>query len=134
MNRKKRIAYAKAKHNHIYWLGYDLPFRYWRQQCRLNEWHRAVNIHRSALHQTLFGLKTEADPEESHWLVSDISTLDKLLDKRQRKRMERKWGVMCKTYHPDCASCVAWAYAIEFRKVTTFSRADVLYPLCWGDK
>lgn len=133
MNRHKRLAYAKAKHSNLYWLGYDWPYRYFRQQNRLDEWRRRVNIKRHELHQTLYGVKTKEDPEESHWLVSDISTLDNLLDKRQRKRMERKWGVMCKTYHPDCASCVSWAYAIEFRKVTTFRRADVLYPMCWVD-
>lgn len=127
MNHRKRIAYAKAKYNHIYWCGYDLPFRYFRQQCRLNEWHKAVNVKRQELYQTLYGLKTKEDPEESHWLVSNLRTLDNLLDKRQRKRMEGKWSVICKTYHPDCAACVSWAYAIEFRKVTTFRRADKLW-------
>lgn len=127
MNQKKRLAYAKAKHNHLYWLGYDLSFRYWRQRNRLNEWRRAVTVIRHELHQTLYGVKTKDDPEESHWLVSNLSTLDNLLDKRQRKRMEGKWGGVCKAYRPDCASCVSWAYAIEFRKVTTFRRADMLW-------
>lgn len=133
MNHKKRIAYAKAKYNGEHWLGYNLCFRQFRAGIEREAWRKATTIHRSDLRQNKFGQKTEADPDESYWLCDWDFIKKYSLDSRERKRMERYWGKRCETYHPDCVSCVAWAYAIEFRKVTTPRRADVLYPMCWVD-
>jgi hypothetical protein len=133
MNHKKRIAYAKAKYNGEYWLGYNLCFRQFRAGIEREAWRKATTIHRSDLRQSKFGQKTEADPDESYWFLSWDFIKKYSLDSRERKRMERNWGKRCEAYNPDCVSCVAWAYAIEFRKVTTPRRADVLYPMCWVD-
>lgn len=124
-NHPKRLAYAREKWRSIYDCGYALPMNGYRAACKLESKRHAQNVTRMTLlqHSTVERfVSPNDDPDERSWLFpADV------LDKRKRRRMERKHGRQCPTYHPDCCLCVIYAYALEFQSVPSHKRCDKLW-------